>query len=130
MRSEALLLLALLVPAPVTAAEKLDEADRIAALPASGPARRCLALPDILETQPVDGSMLLVREGAARWYRNRLPDHCGILRPTRLIAWRAAQGVVCEGDVFDVVEPASRMRYGNCLLGPFEPVPYGETEKK
>ncbi len=120
----ALAALALAVPAAARdrAAERAAEAERVAALPATGEARRCLMTRNIQETRMIDARTLLVRESASRWFRVTLPAACPGIGDNRTIVWRSPQHQACAGDPFEVIDPISGITYGACTLGDFQPV--------
>lgn len=126
-RFQSLALLAaasLAVPAASqTAKEKAAaEVARIGALPAKGEPIQCLMIANIEESRPVGTTMILVRQGANMWHRNRLQNSCPGLRPDRILAYRTTGSLVCRGDRMDVVDPISRITVGPCILGDFEPI--------
>jgi hypothetical protein len=92
-------------------------------LPARGEARQCMSVRDAQQFQPVNDQVLMVRTGANRWFRNELRAPCPRMASFgRTIVLRASGGSVCAGEVFDVVDLQSRMTFGSCALGNFEPV--------
>lgn len=115
---------ALAAPAVAAGAKEKMAAEvaRIAALEARGDPVQCLMMADIQESRPVGTSMILVRQGAAIWYRNRLKQECVGMRPDRILTYRTAGSLVCRGDAMNVVDPVSRIQVGPCILGDFEPV--------
>jgi hypothetical protein len=108
------------------------EVARIAALPAKGDPVQCLMIANIDESRPVGTTMILVRQGANMWHRNRLQNSCPGLRPDRILTYRTAGSLVCRGDRMDVVDPISRITVGPCILGDFEPIesPYASTRSE
>ena len=132
MRSSLAILLLLAAPAAAeTRAERAAaEAARIASLPATGDARKCLPLGEIQQTRPVGQTMLLVRAGGNRWYRNTLRQPCTSLREERVLVYRTTASTICDIDLVDVVDPLSRINFGPCFLGAFEPVDYGARAKQ
>jgi hypothetical protein len=113
----------LLVAAPALARPTpVAEVERIAALEPTGEARRCLRVADVQESRPIGKTMLLVREGANRWHRMTFKSPCTPLDPDRIVSYRSPTGQVCAGDLVDVTDPISRIRFPACVLGPFEPV--------
>ncbi len=128
-----MLLAAASVAAPAasqTAKERAAaEVARIAALPARGDPVQCLMIANIDESRPVGTAMILVRQGANMWYRNRLQKSCPGLRPDRILTYRTSGSLVCRGDAMTVVDPVSKIEVGPCILGDFEPIesPYATT---
>ncbi len=98
------------------------EVERVAGLSPTGEPLRCLRLPDILETRPVGTTMLLVREGANRWYRMTFQEPCRWLNLNRVVSFRTTNGMICAGDLADVTDLVARIRFPACVLGPFEPI--------
>ncbi|WP_448582421.1 DUF6491 family protein [Thermaurantiacus sp.] len=107
------------------AAERAAESARVAALPTIGEPRRCMLQRNIQETRMVDDRTLLIRESASRWFRVTLPESCTGIGDNRIIVWRAPTGQTCQGDPFDVIDAVSRISYGLCTMGAFQPVDNG-----
>jgi hypothetical protein len=126
MRSSLLALLLLAAPAAAeTRADKrAAEAAAIAALPATGEARKCVPIAEIQQTRPIGQTMLLIRASANRWYRNTLRQPCTSLREDRVLVYRTTASTLCDIDLVDVIDPVSRITFGPCFLGTFEPVDY------
>ncbi len=93
----------------------------VAALPATGPQRRCVQLRDVLRTTPAGPKAILFEVGVNRWLRNDLRTSCPANRD-RILVIRSTIGALCEGDYVDVVDPVSRIEYGGCTLGRYTPV--------
>ncbi|MCS6987411.1 MAG: hypothetical protein NZM40_08305 [Sphingomonadaceae bacterium] len=108
------------------------DAERAAALETRGPPVRCLMVGEARESRLLSPQLVLVRRGANQWFRSRLQSACPWASPARFIAYRTTTGLVCQGDSFDVVDPASRIRFGPCVLGEFEPVdaPEGRSARR
>lgn len=123
MRSEKLLIAAALLAVAGTAQarDKVAPTDP-ATLKATGKPTRCISNMPQVSTTPVGDSVLMFQSGS-RWYRNDLRGKCPGMRDDRTLVFRNLQGSqYCSLDMFDVVEPLSRMNFGGCALGEFTPV--------
>lgn len=114
MRS-ALLILAVLA-APALAA-RTD----VGALPASGPAVKCLDETGLQYVVTGNRDWLLVRQGRGT-FRAELVDGCPGMGANRIIARRNTQGRLCRNDLINVVDPVGGMNYGQCRIGRIEPI--------
>jgi hypothetical protein len=58
-----------------------------------------------------------------------LRQPCTSLREDRVLVYRTTASTICDIDLVDVVDPLSRINFGPCFLGAFEPIDYGRREK-
>jgi hypothetical protein len=111
----ALLLLAL--SATPTAAARVE----IGALPAAGPAVKCLEESGLQLVTTDSPQWRVLRQGRNAW-RAALVDGCPRLGRNRIIARRNTQGRLCFNDLVEVIDPVGGMNLGQCRIGRIEPV--------
>jgi hypothetical protein len=116
-----LLIAAMLISVPATAARRSDEA-RLAKLLQGRVARKpvtCLPLSRYQDTRTF-GSAVAYQVGGT-WYVNRFSGRCPQLKDGRALISRH-QSQICRGDIGEVVLPqAAGMSYGSCVFGDFTP---------
>lgn len=93
----------------------------VASFEATGEPRRCLPLRNTNLT-PAGQNHVMARTGANSYFRNELRAACPALEQGRTIVLRANTGQICDMDVFEVIDPVSRISFGICSLGMFTPV--------
>ncbi len=128
MRSEQIMLLAGLAllaacaPAspPAAAAPAPGRVD-VATFKATGAPRRCIPLRNTQLTGAGDNHAM-ARSGANRWWRNELRTRCPAMSRNHTIVLRTTTGQMCDMDMFEIIDPVSRMSFGSCSLGMFTPV--------
>jgi len=113
-----LILACLVAAAPAAAAPDLDRL--LSGAPAGKPTH-CVRPQDIRGQTIADRSTIVFERGYGRYYRNDVGPACAALRPDRAIVARDVAIGFCEGDLFDVFDPISRVGYGACTFGPFVP---------
>ncbi len=107
--------------APAAAAQQDGRTDP-ATLVATGKPRRCIPNRNNVNTTPAGDSVLMFRTGANTWYRNDLRSRCPGLSRNAVLVFRSSSSQHCEMDIFEIVDPVSRMTFGSCSLGAFTPV--------
>ncbi len=89
---------------------------------ATGEPRQCIVSRDV-QTTVAGETAIMFRMPGGQWFRNDLrgacPQAAGI---QRVLVFRSTVGQRCDMDVFDVIDPASRLPVGTCVLGQFTPV--------
>ena len=119
-----LILSMLIVAAPATAAPDIA---RLLSGSVSGKPAHCIRRQEIHGQTIVDRSTIIFERGGGRYYRNDVGPNCAALRPDRALITRDLAFGFCEGDLFEVFEPLSRINYGACTFGAF--VPYQRPAK-
>lgn len=109
-----------LLAAAVPAAAKVDT-DRFLAGRATGPATHCIRQRDIVGQTLVNQSVIVFEMRGHKYVRNDIAPACAALRPDRSIVTREVAVGICEGEIFSVFDPLSRIGYGACSFGPFTP---------
>ena len=104
-----------------SAAAQSDRTDP-ATLVATGEPRRCISSRNNVQTRASGETVLMFRSGANSWFRNDLRGSCPVLNRDRTLIFRSVGSQYCEMDMFEVVDPISRISFGTCMLGRFTPV--------
>lgn len=81
---------------------------------------RCLRTQLIRQTFVRDAATVDFEMKTGRVVRNRLPEACPGLGPTRTISYRAYRDRLCVGDFVTVLPAAGPVRGPTCALGAFE----------
>ena len=112
-------LLAILAAVPASA--RIDTA-RMLGGHATGPAIHCLNPRDIQGQTLVNESVIVFETRGRKYYRNDIVPSCPAIKPDRAIVTRSfGSSNICEGDIFDVFDPVSRIGFGGCSFGAFTP---------
>lgn len=91
-------------------------AGRVAGAPQS-----CIALFDMGATRIVDRRTILFEGPGGVIWRNDIPQACAGLAPDRAIVTRTSTGMLCSGDIVQIIDPPSAVTFGSCGLGKFTP---------
>ena len=113
-----LMIAALIAAAPATAA---PDVDRLLSGTPDGHPAHCVRPQDIRGQTIVNQSTIVFERGRGRYWRSDVGPNCAALRPDRAIVARDLAIGFCDGDLFDVFDPISRVGYGSCTFGPFVP---------
>lgn len=90
-----------------------EAGDPVSCLPAGG---------QNLQTIRVSDSILLYRQSGRLVYRNDLRGSCpGLARDNDVMVFRTHGSSSCRGDIFTLVDRASGINSGACVLGSFTP---------
>lgn len=90
-----------------------DAGEPISCLPAGG---------QNMQTIRVSDSILLYRQSGRLVYRNDLRGSCpGLARDNDVMVFRTHGTSSCRGDIFTLVDRASGINSGACVLGSFTP---------
>ena len=111
--------------APATAT---PDVDRLLSGTVTGPATHCIRPRQIRGQTIVDQSTIVFERGGGAYWRSDVGPACPALRPDRAIVTREVAIGLCEGDIFQVFDPVSRVAYGSCTFGPF--VPYQRPPRR
>lgn len=111
-------LLAVLTAIPANAA--IDTA-RMLGGHATGPAIHCIRQRDIAGQTLVNKNVIVFEMRGHRYFRNDIAPACAALDPDRAIITHEVAIGICEGEIFSVFDPLSRINYGACTFGPFTP---------
>lgn len=80
----------------------------------------CIPLRDIRSTTIVDGTAIIYKRDARRWYvSSPAGGACPALRANRTLVTRTPTNQLCRGDIVRVIDPPGPMEYGSCGLGEF-----------
>ena len=130
MRSLSLLLIASALAACTTApqapmarsAEAEAKLERLLAGKAAGTPMSCLPTWRSGNMVTIDDHTILFRDGANRIYRNDLRADCPRIGTGHYtLVTRTTGSSLCSGDIAQVVDLASGITVGSCVLGPFVP---------
>jgi hypothetical protein len=111
------LVLAAAAPAPAR-----DQRIDPQTLKATGEPRQCVQSRDV-QTTVAGENAIMFRLPGGQWLRNDLRGSCPLAAGiSRVLVFRSTIGQRCALDLFDVVDPASRITLGSCTLGEFTPV--------
>lgn len=90
---------------------------------AIGPAKMCLQLQDIRNTQVIDDRTIDFYTRGGDVYRNRLPNSCPQLGFERSFTYATSITQLCSVDIITVLmQGQPMMRGASCGLGPFTPI--------
>ena len=112
---------AAIIAAIVAAAPALagPETDRLLAGHATGPGISCLRLRSVTGQTISPPGTIFFKVGA-RTYRSDVGPACPLER-NRAIVTRSIGSDQCAGDIFQVVDPLTRINWGSCTFGKFVP---------
>ena len=108
-------------PAPITPATAASIVDEPVNESDYAESRNCVSLTDIKRTVVIDGRhiALVLRRG---YVLNQLRQICADLDDDSIISFGANGTQLCDLDRLDVIDRASRGRFGSCFLGRFETI--------
>lgn len=133
MRIIPLLLIGSALAACSTAPETYQRSERaearlqqeLAGLTVTGPAQNCIPNYRADQMVVIDDNTLLFRDGPSRVWRNDLAGSCGGLGLGNTLVLRLSTGMLCSGEIGQVVDLTSGVTSGSCVLGEF--TPYGRS---
>ena len=110
-------------PPPPTGPDPQAEA-RLAAMLAgkvAGPPQNCIPLWETRDMQVIDSRTIAYRSGSTVYVNPLRGDCSGIGVSSVLVMRPIGFSGYCENDVAEVMDSASGMMMGSCVLGPFIP---------
>lgn len=87
----------------------------------AGAPQSCIALFDMGSTRIIDRRTILFEGPGGVIWRNDIPQACAGLAPDRAIVTRTSTGMLCSGDIVQVIDRPSAVTLGSCGLGKFTP---------
>jgi hypothetical protein len=87
----------------------------------SGQPMSCVSLRNLRGNRSAGENALIFDGLGGRLYVNRPPAGCPVLRAGNALNVRTTGTQLCRGDIVSVYDPISRVDYGSCGLGDFEP---------
>jgi hypothetical protein len=88
---------------------------------AAGPAVSCVSLRDLRGNRSAGEGAIVFQGTSGRLWVNRPPAGCPDMSFGRALQIRTTGSQLCRGDIASVFDPVSRMEFGGCGLGDFEP---------
>jgi len=116
---------ALTVGAPAQAGN--DGHGNVPAARPTGPARNCVPISSLRDSEVRDDWTIDFHTGGKQWYRVTLPLRCNGLGTYRAFKYETSLSELCNTDIITVMEfggPGGGPR-GSCGLGMFQPVEMG-----
>ncbi|HYE29744.1 MAG TPA: DUF6491 family protein [Allosphingosinicella sp.] len=108
-------------PVETAADDEARLAAQLAGYEPAGPPVSCVNLRD-LDGNRSAGETAIVFDGrGGRKWVNRPPAGCPSLEFGRALRTRTSGSQLCRNDIATVFDPVSRIEYGGCGLGDFEP---------
>lgn len=88
----------------------------------AGATMNCLPTYNANDMQVIDEQTIIFREGSSRIYVAHLRDSCDNLgQPGFALVTRSPGTGMCSGDIAQIVQTASGMTAGSCVIGGFTP---------
>lgn len=87
----------------------------------SGPPVQCVSTRDLKGNRSAGETAIVFSGTGGRKWVNRPAAGCPDLRFSRALKTRTTGTRLCSGDIATVFDPLTRMEYGGCGLGDFEP---------
>jgi hypothetical protein len=87
----------------------------------SGPPVSCVNMRTLQGNRSVGEGAIVFDGPSGRKWVNRPPAGCPTLDLGRALRVRTSSSQLCRNDIVTVFDPVSRIEYGGCGLGDFEP---------
>jgi hypothetical protein len=87
----------------------------------AGPPVSCVNSRDLKGNRSAGETAIVFRGSSSRLWVNRPAAGCPDLKSFRALRTRTTGTRLCRGDIATVFDPVSRIEYGGCGLGEFEP---------
>lgn len=90
----------------------------------TGPAKNCIPITSIRESEVRDDWTIDFHTGGRQWYRVTLPQRCYSLSTYRTFSYQTSLSELCSTDIITVIETggAGSGPRGSCGLGAFQPI--------
>lgn len=87
----------------------------------TGESKSCLRFRSIRSIKAIDETHLLVRVGHNEYYMNHTSGRCAnATRSSFRLEVRTPESQLCRAETVDVVDNATGISFGSCVLGKFE----------
>jgi hypothetical protein len=86
-----------------------------------GPPLQCVSTRDLRGNRSAGEAAIVFTGGGGRKWVNRPRAGCPDLGSSRALRTRTTGTRLCRGDIATVFDPVTRMEFGGCGLGDFEP---------
>ena len=107
--------------ADMRASDEADLAAQLSGLEPAGPPVQCVDTRDLRGNRSAGETAIVFSGPGGRKWVNRPAAGCPDLNFGRALKTRTISTRLCRGDIAVVFDPVSRIDYGGCGLGDFEP---------
>lgn len=108
-------------PVDMTADDEAKLGAKLAGYEPAGPPERCVNMRDLQGNESAGETAIVFDGTGGRKWVNRPAGGCPSLEFGRALRTRTISSQLCRGDIATVFDPVSRIEYGGCGLGDFEP---------